>query len=228
MRIGFTTGSVHKYMNPLSLEAIDFFRELGCNAIELSALKTPELEGIDKLSRKDLEGFDYVSLHAPNIDYDHKATSTLERIEYANTELKFDAVVMHADKIKNICTLIEYRIPYAIENTDNTCSFGTNTKDMENILKKFNSPMVLDVLHAYSIEKNFNIGKEMIKQFENKIIQIHLSGYNHKTETRHTCLYQDGPEELIELTPKDKAIILESTGSFDEIKKEWEYISRKF
>ena len=73
---GFSTGALEKGNYR---KALDWMGEHQVNAVELSALRFDELEPLVKdLKRLDLEGFDFISFHAPSAFCEAKEKRVIE------------------------------------------------------------------------------------------------------------------------------------------------------
>ena len=69
IKLGFSTGILHK--THTTKEALKIMQNLGCNTVELGFVKPNRIkEGwLDEVSKEDIEGFSYISLHAPAFAY---------------------------------------------------------------------------------------------------------------------------------------------------------------
>ena len=238
--IGFGTGALYKNLagqNTVSKEAIELIRASGCNAIEIFAGFSSRLIGFETLNKSDFSGFEYVSLHAPDdMSYDdsEKTRDVLEKISAAHKRIGFKAVVIHGISILNPVILEEYDLPYVIENVDYLKSGGKTLEDMRAIFSRFDRPMNLDVLHAYTITKDNSLALTMAKEFKSRIKQVHLSGLRiHDMDKQHHFpIYETQQEDILASVPKGIPVIIESVfpkiGLREELieglKKEYEYV----
>src|SRR3989344_8061475 len=101
MLLGFSSGATYKFIEPISVEAIDYFKKIGCNAIEINSIEKFGLESLNKISKSHLESFEFISMHSPTLTFEYKNNDetkyVLEKIETAHKKLNFDLVIFHPD-----------------------------------------------------------------------------------------------------------------------------------
>jgi hypothetical protein len=68
MVIGFSTGCLYKTHDALDPATIALFRRGGCNAVEIMVHRLSDMDKFIALEPSDLQGFVYISLHAPIYD----------------------------------------------------------------------------------------------------------------------------------------------------------------
>ena len=123
--IGFSTGALAKGD---FLSALTISRQLGLNAVELSALRTLELAPLVEFSiDADLIAFRYVSLHAPT-DYveDDEAlvVDTLERTAHRGWP-----IIIHPDRIHSFELWRRLGARVLIENMDKRKPVGRTVEE---------------------------------------------------------------------------------------------------
>ena len=231
MLLGFSTGVMHKIYPSTSKEIIDVCLKLGCNAIELnvaSAEETKKLEeNIEKIG-KVLSGFKYVSLHSPGIKFTFKNDESTKKIldifQQAYNEFNCQCLVVHPHLVEDWRIFNKYNFKIAVENMSDNVSFS----HPENLKPVFeNNPdfrMVLDVNHSYKTHKSSKLTNELSLNFKDKIIEVHLSGY----DTFHDPLYKTKQLDIIESIPdKNLPIIIESgCNTIEDMENEYDYIKR--
>jgi hypothetical protein len=234
MFIGFSTGCLYKNIEPISVEAVNAIKSTHCNAIELCAGLRHRIYQLDSISNSDLENFDYISLHAPDdVVYDNSVGTkmVLDEIVRQHKRLDFDLIVVHGHNIVCKDVFKKYNLPIAIENHDKF--FGRGVEEMESIFKKFDTDMVLDVLHSYLVGKSSKLTNSLYSRFKDRIVQIHLSGLGkHDDSQQHYPINETRQEDILDSVPKYVPIIIESVFPnysdneklLNELKVEYSYI----
>ncbi len=214
MLIGFNTGSFYKFIQPISKEAIDICKEVGCNAIELGGGTPKRIFLLKKINTQDLKSFDYVSLHAPGeIKYknDVQTKKILDAIQEADDRFNFKCVVLHPDLVEDWSIFNNYNFKLAIENNDNTRLLYKSFNSIKPLFSnKLIKRLILDLNHCYTNDKTMDLAGKMYSKFKNKICELHISGYINKKEN-HEPLYITKQKEIINSIPnKSLPIIIES------------------
>src|SRR3990172_6979965 len=101
LKIGFSTGCLYKFLD--TKECLRKYKKIGVSTVEIIAYENISDAWVDEVFDKDLSGFEYVSLHAPIIDYsnDQKTVHRLKKIGEINKLRKLDLVVFHPDRISD-------------------------------------------------------------------------------------------------------------------------------
>lgn len=215
MNLGYSTGS-------LALgdfrKGIDMLKETNATSIELSALREHEfLDIIASLDKLNLEGFAYVSFHAPS-----KLKDISEK-EIINCLLKVAKrnwpIVIHPDIIteNEIEGWNEFGDLLCIENMDKRKPIGRTSDDLEQIFDCFpNASFCLDMAHSKQIDPTMLETKKMLTKFADRLKQIHLSEVN--SNCRHELLNMEAIlsfRKVSNLIPVGIPVILESPKPFD-------------
>ncbi len=175
--MGFSTGCLYKTRKKISKRTINFFRKIGCNAIEFNCPEKSDLKDVLNFSRKDVIGFKHISVHAPRLS-GNDASEILEIIKRIHKNLDLNCVVIHPDEISHIDLLSECSFPIGIENMDSRKNFGKTKQDIESIFKRYpDFGFVLDVNHVYTNDNTMALSHELLKSFSKKTMQVHLSGF---------------------------------------------------
>ncbi len=235
IRLGFSTGCLYK-SEPSIIRRLEILKDIGCKTVELGFVKLAGFwNEIDEVisEPKCLDGFDYVSLHAPVAPYTHihgsldDATRKIFcRIFKLNDIRKLDLVVFHPDAMYDFAVFRGWPWPRglvcAFENMDNRKGSYKNLNDMVKLASTFNKfRMVLDVNHAFSNDPTMKLALDFHQYFYNLIIQTHLSGYRNG----HVPLFETKQTEIIEgVRNIDAPIIVESVMPRDQLLQERDYI----
>ena len=224
MIIGFSTGCLYKKYDVLSPKTIDFFRKAGCNAIELMVHDSYNRHQLKKLKESDLQGFEYISAHAPLFKKEEldEYIKALEVFTDIHAKIKLDSVVLHPDMIEDFDFLKKFQLPYFVENMDNRKKSCKNVEDLQIVFEKFDVPMILDVNHCFSNDPTMKLAHDLVKAFGNRIKGYHLSGFT----AFHEPLFMTKQTKIIDAIPDTSLpIIIESIlNSPKDISTELEYI----
>jgi len=229
MLLGFATGDLHKTHDRLAPETFDVFRKMGANAIELTIYNMDEAPKLLHLKQKDFAGFKWVSIHAPSFDrYDTnsviKFRETLDIFEKFCGLVKVNSIVFHPDEIGDGAILENYTFPVLVENMDWKKEIGKYTESMQDIFEKIDAPMALDLNHCYTNDPTMHLAHEMIDAFRDRIMEIHLSGF----ESAHEPLFKIKQTEILEAVfDHNLPIIIESEcDNAQDAQEEFEYVKK--
>jgi len=217
--IGFGTGFLYKTHSRISAETVKLCKEIGCNAIELNPHDDAEFFLLDKLKKKDLAGFDFISLHAP----EKLEKAILDQIQLLHNRFGFDAITIHASDLARHQEILKtYGMPFSIENVDNRKENGRTLEEMKSIMAGSDYGVVLDINHAYINDPTLQLADSLWEEFKGRISHFHLSGY----KGFHDPLIETHQTEFINFVKdKNKPIIIESVLETPaEAKEEFDYI----
>lgn len=224
IKLGFSTGCLYKDLEVK--EAISVIKSLGCKYIELGFITSERFFNgqLDRISEKDLEGFEYVSFHTPKLDYGNNADTKrfFEMMSDFSKRVKLDLVVFHPDMIEDFSIFENANFSIGFENMDNRKNSYKSVSDTETVmLRNNNFKLILDVNHCYSNDSSMRLAEEFYKKLGNKISQIHLSGFN----GYHDPLFETEQLEIIRSIQNfDVPIIVESVVNPETIARERDYI----
>ena len=171
--VGFSTGALAlgDY-----LHGLEMLRGTQANAVELSALREPELPtlmaGLDGLQ---LDQFQYVSVHAPS------------RLLALSEQVAADAllpcldrgwnVVLHPDVIRDAGCWRPFGPRLCLENMDKRKTTGRTPDEMAAFADDLpDASICLDLAHAKQVDSTFALARFIIRRFGAKrIAQVHLS-----------------------------------------------------
>jgi hypothetical protein len=228
--IGLTTGCMYKTISPFSPEIINLCRQVSLDAIEINCVGGFAQNGMpaSRIIIEELDGFKHRSLHAPcanGFSYgNNEATkNTLRNIADICDRLNISLVVFHPDTIYSWELFKNLPFNWAIENMDYRKIKGVYPQDLQEIFNQLDCGFVLDLNHCYSVDKSMYLATRLIEKFQNRIKEIHLSGFT----AYHEPLYQTKQyEEIIKFLPDlDVPIILEAVfNSAEEAYLEYNYV----
>lgn len=226
--VGFSHGALYKIHDVYSMQNIQLFENCGCTAIEINFHRVQEAYNFNKIVPF-IKNFQYVSMHAPcDCRYGNnvKTRALLKLIESMSLEINAELVVVHPDLVDDWTVFDNLQVSWAIENMDERKDCYKNVADLQQFLNHYhNWGLVLDLGHANVNDKTMVLADDIIKNFQNKIKEIHLSGY----KTFHDPLYQTRQVEIIERCKQlEVPIIIESTFALNDgvegVQKEFNYI----
>lgn len=224
IKLGFSTGVLYKTHR--TKDALKLMRSLGYDTVELGFVKMSRVaeEWLDELTEKDLEGFEYVSFHAPKFNYgkNEGTDSIFKKIRRIDNMRKLDAVVFHPDPIEDFSVFDGVGFNVALENMDDRKKSHQKPEDFDEIFSQANDyKMVLDVNHICTNDASMELAKGFYEKFKDRIVEIHLSGY----AGYHDPLFQTNQVDIIKAIRDFKTpMIIESVLSPEDLEKERNYI----
>jgi len=208
MPIGFSTGSIA--LGDFK-RALQILQDQDVHAIELSALREDELYPLYQVFNDlDLSKYEYVSVHAPS-----KRTK-LKESELVNTLQAFGEkawpIIVHPDIISNFSLWKSLGSKLCIENMDKRKLCGQTVSDLNRIFNELpDAGFCLDVAHARQVDPTMTECYLMIKEFNKKLVQLHLSDVT--SESKHVRLNEQAIaayRKILKYLPESLPIILES------------------
>ncbi len=188
--IGFSTGTLFKFSDPVAKESIGFVKNLGCETVEINwhhKESRPPHKNLGKLISKH---FWHVSLHLP-VDMSDGG-GIFKTIQILNRAYKFfiqchsfKYAVIHPDLITDWNEFYqrfnhEFSLPLAIENIDNRKNTFQDLGSLLEFFKKYPAiGLVFDVNHWIVNGNSIASIAETIEKFISsgvKLAGIHLSG----------------------------------------------------
>lgn len=198
--VGFSTGCLYKQkMN--FVNKIKFIKEIGANAIEIGLATVEILFNFTatKEIKKLLKDFEYLSIHAPFVDFKHandlEGKKVIKKLKDLCKNLRVNAIVVHPDNIADFKIWEKSKLPVAIENMEKGRKFGGKVKDIKKIKDNYNFYFVLDLQHAYENDHSMKNVKKFIKIMDDKIKHLHVSGEN--KELNHSPITKSINKEKI-------------------------------
>lgn len=224
-KIGFSHGDFYKVMDKYAKEVFDVYAEAGSEIIEIHPNKIDEIDKLKSIIPF-IEKYPYKSIHLPtNIKYQNniETKKVLDAIANFYKAIGANLILVHPDLVEDWDVFDGYPFVWAIENMDNRKQNYKNLPDLKELFKrKKDWKMVLDLNHCYSNDASMKLAQDFIDEFQDRIAEIHLSGY----VEYHEPLFKTKQIEIMEFCKKlNVPIIIESTfDSIDEAKKEMEYV----
>jgi len=216
--IGFSTGS-------LALgdfrRALQMLEGTAAEAVELSALRTPELPVLVAAAGSlSLEQFRHVSVHAPS-----KFSATEEG---SVVDLLWQLVdrgwpiVIHPDTIHAYPAWREFRSWLWVENMDKRKPIGRSSSELERIFDELpEAGLCFDIAHARQFDPSMVEAYRILRRHQPRLRQVHLSEVS--STSKHTCLSYGAIHDFIEVAqwiPPHLPVILESPASAEDIEIE--------
>jgi hypothetical protein len=219
--IGFSTGAIAHADFKL---AIRMMQPLPLDAIELSALRQPELFPLlDSLEQLDLTRYSYISIHAPSRLEAACETAVWKRLQ---TELwRGWPIVVHPDALTDMGLGREFGSLLCIENMDKRKAIGRTAKELDKVFTELpQASFCFDIGHARQCDPTMTEAFLILRDFGSKLRQVHVSEVN--TRSKHDPLSYGSIlafEEVAHLIPEEVPLILETPvgteGMAEEIEK---------
>jgi len=180
--IGFSTGSLAKGDYAAALDAL---RMSSATAIELSALREPELAPLMRdLPNLDLSRFQHASVHAPSRLREYTEQQVVDALMPAiDRELP---IIVHADIIRTPRVWKRLGTLMLIENMDKRKATGRTCAELDDLfLACPRARLCLDLAHARQVDPSLCETVIILTKHRDRIGQIHLSeldaGSQHKS-----------------------------------------------
>jgi hypothetical protein len=223
--IGFSTGA---------LALGDFDRGLSLmegrhtKVIELSALREEELPGLmGALDRLHVEDYQYVSVHAPSRLRAMKESAVADVLR-ACIDRKWH-VVLHPDAIGDHGCWRDFGRLLCIENMDKRKEAGRTAAELRRHFRELpDASMCLDLAHARQVDPTLGIARDIIREYGERIVQLHLSELDVKAHHEPLSMAAVWAiREIAHLLP-ECPVILESMVAADAIDAELDMATQCF
>jgi hypothetical protein len=224
--IGFSTGALAK--GDFS-RGVELQREAeSISAIELSALRDHELPLLaDVIDRLDLDGFQYVSFHAP---------SSLRELD---EQTVFDLlcklppswpIIVHPEIIQTPSLWATLGERLCIENMDNRKSTGRTVHELAMLFALLPlARFCLDLGHARQIDPTMVTAILMLQEFGERLRQVHVSDVGpHGEHGSIGALAQLAFSRVASHIPNTCPLIIESMIEFADIAEEVAAVKQVF
>lgn len=221
MIIGFSTPSFHRRRESLTESTLLRMREIGCNAVEFALRQ--EIDTLLDLELSALDGFEFVSVHAPAMRYgdDPKTLALLSMLEKVHARLDLKALTLHPDLVEDWSVIRASQLPWAIENMDCQKSFGRTVEELDRVVSDTGFPVVLDVNHVFTNDPSMALAEDFKRTYSGRISHVHVSGFS----TLHDPLFRTNQPEILDAVPAGLPIIIESGMESDrDVVRELEHI----
>jgi len=206
--LGFSTGAL-AFGN--FRQALEVLRPYGTHAVELSALRQPELGPLVAASNElDLSQFNYVAVHAPsNIDIDAEREVVRYLLDLAANGWP---TVVHPDAIHDYGLWREFGNLLCVENMDKRKPIGRTVEELASVFEELpDASLCFELGHARQVDATMTEAYMIAKVYESKLRQVHISEVN--TSSRHDRLSFSSIRAfqlVAELIPESVPLIIES------------------
>lgn len=216
--IGFSTGALAR--NDFR-RALQMLSNKDVSAVELSALRQNELAPlVEQLGQLKLDGFQYISFHAPSAIEPAFEPMALELLQ--QVAARSWPIIVHPDAMHNPGRWASLGDCLCIENMDKRKPTGQTAKSLAEIFQLLpNAFLCFDIGHARQVDPTMSEAWTILQLFHNRIKQLHVSEVN--SQSRHDRLSIESVlafKRVSHLLPADVPIILESRVEEAEINEE--------
>lgn len=189
-------------------------------AVELSALRDGELRDlVENFERLDLDGFQYVSVHAPS------RLVTLTEAQVVELLLRLPEewpVILHPDTIEDPSVWARLGRRMCLENMDMRKRTGRTADELSAMFDLFPlAGFCFDLGHAHQVDSTMTEGAEMLRRFGGRLRQLHVSDVGTFGEHRAIgYVLAQAYRRIARLVPDDVPVIVESIVPADSIDDE--------
>jgi hypothetical protein len=221
--IGFSTGA-------LALadfhSALEMLRNKPCDAVELSALRSEELQPlIESLEKLNLAQFAVISFHAPSkIDpqFEQATVDLLLRVAQ-----KGWIIVVHPDAITDFALWRQLGRSLALENMDKRKPVGRYAHELAALFKQLpEAGFCFDIGHARQVDPSMAEAGVILRQFHARLCLVHISEVN--SQSKHDPLSLSAIlafKKVMYLLPGNVPVIIESRVTEQQIEREVEAVT---
>jgi hypothetical protein len=216
--IGFSSGALAKgdYKRGIALQ-----REYPTlTALEISALREPELEPlVEAAATIDVDQFAYISFHAPSA---FSSLSEDDVVAHLERLPEGWPVVVHPDLIHNALVWQRLGSRLCLENMDLRKRTGRTVDEMRAAFDLLpDAGFCLDLGHARQVDPTMGLAIEMLREFGNRLRQLHVSEVGTFGEHRRISYLARGAfARVVSFLPSDVPVILESIVTSSEMQAE--------
>ena len=226
-KIGFSHGALHKVADKYLESTINVYKKCSNDVIEVFVKDFNEADKLLKIAPY-IKNFLYRSIHLPtDINYkkDEQIVKLLDSAVAFYKEINADYILIHPDRVDNWEIFDKYKVSWAVENMDKgKKGYKTVEEFISFFDKKPSWKLVLDLNHCYTNDKTMKLADDMIENFKDRIVRIHLSG----CKEDHDPIFQTKQNFILDYCNKvDVPIVIESIfDNVDDVKKEYNYIKK--
>jgi hypothetical protein len=206
--IGFSTGAIAKGD---FRRALYWLKRSHVSAVELSALREGELpELMRSLGELDLQGYAYVSVHAPTKFDEIQERDAIGLLEAAASNNL--PIVVHPDTILSPDLWKPFGSLLLIENMDKRKPMGRTASELRlsfDVLP--DAGLCFDVAHARQFDPSMIESAQILREFKCRLREVHASGVT--TRSVHAPISEAASSafsSVAHLIPETVPIILES------------------
>jgi hypothetical protein len=170
--IGFSTGALARSD---FATALDWLRGTPADAVEISALRLPELEPLALAAeRLDLAQYRFVSVHAPGQFPASEERSVIRRLRVF-TERGWP-VVLHPNAISSSELWLELGDMLLLENMDKRKLVGRTADELDELFLLLpDARLCFDIAHARQVDGTMTEAYQILKRFGHRLAQVHIS-----------------------------------------------------
>ena len=213
--IGFSTGAL---AFGDFRRALDILRARDIRAVELSALRQPELAPLAAAAPElDLSQFSYVAVHAPSqIDPRTESLIVRDLLDLAGNGWP---IVIHPDAIYNYALWRPFGASLCIENMDKRKPVGRTVDELKFFFEILpEAGLCFDLGHARQVDSTMTEAYLIVRAYASKLRQVHVSEVN--TRSKHDRLSYSSIhafQRIAEFIPEPVPLIVESVIDESEI-----------
>jgi len=241
-------------LHPVDIGVVETCLGLGCNAIEFNihsfTMHAVFLNSFDFGDFLKINGkkFKHISVHLPcdirytplktplSDDHETQRKRFLEAFENDSFFMFYLAddffkknktayFLVHPDLVEDWSDFYDSEFTTAIENMDfRKKSFQSEDSLLEFFTEHPDFKFVLDVNHLISNGRKFSDIKKFIRMFSDRLVGVHLSGFEKYHEPLFKTKQHQFVEELIDLPPNIPIIIESVFDSISDAEKELAYV----
>lgn len=224
--LGFSTGALAFGAYDRGLAEI---RRHALGAVELSALRQPELEPlINVIGDLDLSSFQYIAFHAPSeivAGTEQHVVELLVRVADRNWP-----IIVHPDVISDYSLWSQLGPALCIENMDKRKPIGRTAEELEALFGLLpEASLCFDIGHARQIDSTMTEAYFILSRFRTKLRQVHVSEVN--TRSKHDALSYASIlafRRMAEMIPVSVPLIIESVVDASQVAAEIERVREAF
>lgn len=224
--IGFSSGALAKSDYRRGIELQQGNDQI--TAIELSALREPELEPlINAAAQLPLSRFEYVSFHAPSAFNRLTEQTTVQLLHSLPGDWP---IVVHPDLIHSHDVWATLGSRLCLENMDLRKRTGRTVEEMRAVFAALpDAGFCLDLGHARQIDPTMGIALDMLRTFGDRLRQLHVSEVGTFGEHRRMgFLARTAYARVARYVPADVPLILEAIVTESEMKQELDAVRELF
>jgi hypothetical protein len=224
--IGFSTGALAKGDFASGLAVQRDVPEI--DAVELSALRDHELPSlVDAIPNLDLDGFEYVSIHAPS------------RLQTLDERTVFELllglpdswpVVVHPELLQTPSLWRQLGERLCLENMDNRKTTGRTIPELRALFNAFpKAAFCLDLGHARQVDPTMASAILMLQELGDRLRELHVSEVGPRGEHLPLgAIARQAFARVAHLVPPDCPLIIESMIPPESIESELAAVSAVF
>ena len=161
-------------------------RNKGFDAIELSALRAPEITPLlSAINDLDLGEYEYVSFHAPS-NYVGVSEADIARRLLEQLPPTWP-VILHPDASSNLALWEPFGERLLVENMDKRKAGARFATELEQVFERLpRASLCFDIGHARQVDPTMLEAYQILRQFGGRLREIHISEVN--TASRHEPL----------------------------------------